>query len=102
MLALENPVLIPLSRPGSGCMHSPYGLDIVDDCLSCRAREDHLFCNLSEDALHHLQKIKSTSTYPRGATLFVEGQQPRGAFILCSGKAKLYTSSSEGRTIILR
>jgi len=34
--------------------------------------------------------------------LFVEGQEARGAFILCKGKAKLYTSSAEGRTIILR
>jgi len=34
--------------------------------------------------------------------LFVEGQESRGAFILCKGKAKLYTSSADGRTIILR
>jgi CRP/FNR family transcriptional regulator len=34
--------------------------------------------------------------------LFVEGQSPRGVFILCSGKVKLSTSSSDGKTLILR
>jgi CRP/FNR family transcriptional regulator, cyclic AMP receptor protein len=83
-------------------MRSPYGLDIVDNCNVCPYREDRLFCNLSKPAVDDLQKIKSTSTYPKGAMLFVEGQDSRGAFILCKGKAKLYTSSAEGRTIILR
>jgi CRP/FNR family transcriptional regulator len=34
--------------------------------------------------------------------LFIEGQQPRGVFVLCTGKAKLSTSSSEGKTIITK
>jgi CRP/FNR family transcriptional regulator, cyclic AMP receptor protein len=83
-------------------MRSPYGLEIIENCSQCPYREDRLFCNLSKNAVEDLQRIKSTSTYPKGAMLFVEGQDCRGAFILCKGKAKLYTSSSEGRTIILR
>src|SRR5438067_10223343 len=83
-------------------MRSPYGLDIIENCTRCPYREERLFCNLSKPAVENLQRIKSTSTYPKGAMLFVEGQESRGAFILCRGKAKLYTSSSEGRTIILR
>ncbi|PYY12265.1 MAG: Crp/Fnr family transcriptional regulator, partial [Acidobacteria bacterium] len=83
-------------------MRSPYGLDIIENCTRCPYREDLLFCNLSKPAVEHLQSIKSTSTYPKGAMLFVEGQESRGAFILCKGKAKLYTSSADGRTIILR
>jgi CRP/FNR family transcriptional regulator len=34
--------------------------------------------------------------------LFIEGQQPRGVFVLCSGKVKLSTSSREGKTIITK
>ena len=34
--------------------------------------------------------------------LFIEGQQPRGVFVLCAGKAKLSTSSTEGKTIITK
>jgi len=34
--------------------------------------------------------------------LFIEGQQPRGVFVLCAGRAKLFTSSTEGKTIITK
>ena len=49
-----------------------------------------------------LAAITSAAAYPKGATLFVEGQSPRGVFILCSGKVKLSTSSTDGRSLILR
>ena len=83
-------------------MRSPYGLEIIDNCTTCPVREERLFCNLPSESIAALQRIKSTSTYPKGAMLFVEGQDSRGAFILCRGRAKLYTSSADGRTIILR
>ena len=34
--------------------------------------------------------------------LFLEGQKPRGVFVLCAGKTKLSTSSREGKTIITK
>src|SRR5208282_849006 len=34
--------------------------------------------------------------------LFIEGQQPRGIFVLCAGKVKLSTSSRQGKTIITK
>jgi CRP/FNR family transcriptional regulator len=34
--------------------------------------------------------------------LFTEGQQGRGVFVLCSGKAKLSTASRTGKTIITK
>lgn len=83
-------------------MRSPYGLDLIDSCLTCKLREEYLFCNLPAPALKDLESIKSTASYPKGAQLFVEGQQPRGVFVLCHGRAKLATSSSEGRTMILK
>jgi CRP/FNR family transcriptional regulator len=83
-------------------MRSPYGLNIIDDCLACPVREEHLFCNLSLPALQKLNEIKSTAVYPKSAVLFIEGQRPRGVFVLCTGKAKLSTSSSEGKTIITK
>lgn len=118
-LSLEINTISGRSEPGpisrAGCqrwtgtdstsehhMRSPYGLDIIENCKTCPVREDRLFCNLSPPAVEMLQRIKSTATYPKGAMLFVEGQESRGAFILCRGKGKLYTSSAEGKTIILR
>jgi CRP/FNR family transcriptional regulator, cyclic AMP receptor protein len=83
-------------------MRSPYGLQIVESCVTCPHREDRLFCNLPPAALQHLSEITGSATYPKGATLFVEGQSSRGVFILCTGHVKLSTSSSDGKTLILR
>jgi CRP/FNR family transcriptional regulator, cyclic AMP receptor protein len=83
-------------------MRAPYGLNIIDNCLSCPVRGEHLFCNLSMQAAQRLNEIKSTAVYPKGAMLFIEGQQPRGVFVLCAGKAKLSTSSRDGKTIITK
>jgi CRP/FNR family transcriptional regulator, cyclic AMP receptor protein len=83
-------------------MRAPYGLNIIDNCLTCPVREEHLFCNLSLPAVQKLHEIKSTAVYPKSAMLFVEGQLPRGIFVLCSGKAKLSTSSRGGKTVIIK
>jgi len=83
-------------------MKSPYGLNILDNCTTCPVREQHLFCNLSPSAVQRLNDITSAAVYPRGAMLFIEGQQGRGAFVLCSGKAKLSSTSREGKTIITK
>jgi len=70
--------------------------------MTCNLREDRLFCNLSQGALKNLQQIRSTASYPTGAVLFVEGQAPRGVFVLCQGRAKLTASSADGKTLILK
>jgi len=83
-------------------MRAPYGLNILDNCTSCPIRGQHLFCNLATQAAQRLNEIKSTAVYPKGAMLFIEGQQSRGVFVLCTGKVKLSTSSREGKTIITK
>lgn len=83
-------------------MRAPYGLDIFDRCTTCPVREQHLFCNLSPAAVHRLDEITSAAIYPRGAVLFVEGQQTRGSFVLCTGRAKLSTTSRRGKTVITK
>jgi CRP/FNR family transcriptional regulator len=83
-------------------MRAPYGLNIIDNCLTCPVRGEHLFCNLSLQAGQRLNEIKSTAVYPKGAMLFIEGQQPRGVFVLCAGKVKLSTTSRDGKTIITK
>jgi CRP/FNR family transcriptional regulator, cyclic AMP receptor protein len=83
-------------------MRAPYGLNIIDNCMICPVREEHLFCNLPLPAVQRLNEIKSTAVYPKTTMLFIEGQEPRGVFVLCAGKAKLFTSSSDGKTIITK
>jgi CRP/FNR family transcriptional regulator, cyclic AMP receptor protein len=61
-----------------------------------------MFCNLPPPALARLDAITSSATYPRGAILFVEGQEPRGVYIICNGRVKLFEASASGRTVIFR
>jgi CRP/FNR family cyclic AMP-dependent transcriptional regulator len=81
---------------------SPYGLDIIEDCLSCKMRAEHIFCDLPANALHSFEAIKYATAYPKGAVLFVEGQAPRGIFVLCKGRVKLSICSTDGKTLILK
>jgi CRP/FNR family cyclic AMP-dependent transcriptional regulator len=88
--------------PVGSTMRAPYGLEIIENCVTCPHREDRLFCNLPPAAVQRLSVITSASSYPKGATLFVEGQAARGVFILCAGSVKLSTSSIDGKTLIVR
>jgi hypothetical protein len=83
-------------------MNTPYGLEIIESCVTCKLRRDKWFCSLSPEVLKSFSGASHLSTYPGGAVLFVEGQMPRGAFVLCSGKVKLSTTSREGKVLILK
>ena len=65
-------------------------------------RADHLFCDLQPAALQSFESIKYATAYPEGAVLFVEGQSPRGIFVLCKGRVKLTMCSPDGKTLILK
>lgn len=88
--------------PATAAMRAPYGLEVIEDCVTCPHLQDRVFCNLPPRALQRLSEITSASSYPKGATLFVEGQTARGVFILCNGKVKLFTSSRDGKSLIAR
>jgi CRP/FNR family transcriptional regulator len=83
-------------------MNTPYGLEIIENCVSCKLRRDKWFCGLSSEVLKAFSTASHLSTYPGGAVLFVEGQTPRGALVLCSGKVKLSTTSRDGKVLILK
>jgi CRP/FNR family transcriptional regulator, cyclic AMP receptor protein len=83
-------------------MDSPYGLQIIENCVLCKLRHAGFFCDLPKQSLDDMEKIKYASGYPQGAILFVEGQSPRGIYIICSGRVKLSTTSRDGKTLILR
>jgi len=83
-------------------MRTPYGLEIIESCLICPLRHDRIFCDLPIADVQALQAMSSLATYPKGAILFVEGQDPRGVFILCNGKVKLSAGSADGKSLIMR
>jgi CRP/FNR family transcriptional regulator len=77
-------------------------MEIVESCLTCKLRADRIFCDLPATALHAFESIKYATAYPQGAVLFVEGQVPRGIFVLCKGSVKLSINSPNGRTMIVK
>lgn len=83
-------------------MKAPYGLEIIEDCCECPELGNRYFCEVSPSALASLTKVTQKSVLTAGAILFVEGQTPRGVFIICSGKVNLSTPSREGKILILR
>jgi len=81
-------------------MNSPYGLP--SECVGCDPRSNSFFCALSQESLKAFNQIKRGAVFPEGTVIFIEGQAPRGIFMLCQGQAKLSLTSSAGKTLILR
>ena len=77
-------------------------IEMHEKCSNCRLRSEDHFCSLSETAHLAFEAIKITHLYPRGATLFMEGQQPQGVYVLCSGRVKLSACSADGKALIFR
>jgi CRP/FNR family transcriptional regulator, cyclic AMP receptor protein len=78
------------------------GLNCVESCLNCHLRSRDFFCDLSAESLEAFNKIKHAAVFPEHAVVLVEGQSPWGIFILCQGRAKLSTTSRDGKTLIVR
>jgi len=78
------------------------GLRCVESCLTCHLRSRSFFCDLSRDSIEAFNQIKHAAVFPEHAVVLVEGQSPCGIFILCQGRAKLSTTSRDGKTLIVR
>lgn len=83
-------------------MKAPYGIEMVENCADCPITNGSFFCGLPREVREALNQQSHKSILPAGAILFVEGQSPRGVFIVCSGKVNLSTTSREGKTLILK
>jgi len=78
------------------------GLSCVESCLNCHLRSRNFFCGLAQASTEAFNKIKHAAVFPEHAVVLVEGQSPWGIFILCQGRAKLSTTSRDGKTLIVR
>ena len=97
--AMSNFRTAPQARPK---VQTPYGLHVAENCSACTASNGNFFCKLSERATKALERINHVTSYPDGALIFMEGDMARGVHILCQGRAKLLTTNSDGKTLILK
>jgi CRP/FNR family transcriptional regulator len=91
-----------LTQLGKKCTNAPYGMELIESCLLCEMRSESFFCHLPPRALEAFERIKFPTALPRTSVLFVEGQPPRGIYLLCRGRVKLSVNSSDGKTMILK
>src|SRR5437660_12587456 len=82
-------------------MSAPYDLPITESPVT-KLRHPIFLGDLPRKSLQELDRIKFANAFPAGAVLFVEGQSPRGIYVICSGRVKLTATSREGKTLILR
>ncbi len=83
-------------------MPAAHRLKIVESQYKPSFRSRGKSSSVSSKVVEKLAPFAVTAHHPRGAVLFAEGQPSCGVFILCSGRVKLFTASSNGRTFVLR
>lgn len=74
---------------------------IQHKCSECELRAENFFCNFLQTNIKIFESLKITHAYPKGSTLFMEGQPSNGIYMLCQGRVKLSTCSPDGKVIIL-
>lgn len=72
------------------------------DCHSCAHRSLRTFCNLDRAALTNYAGIGVETSHAKGTILFSEGGRSNRVFVLCTGQVKLFCTSKEGKTLILK
>jgi CRP/FNR family transcriptional regulator, cyclic AMP receptor protein len=82
-------------------MKTPYGLEVIENCLTYPLPRDHLFPSLPQAVRAELGAISSSAAYRKSEILFAEGQAPRGVFLIYKGRVKLSANSPDGRSLIL-
>ncbi len=56
-----------------------------------------LFSKLEPEELSQIEKTARERVYPRGATVFVSGQEADGLYIICTGRVKVVMLYPDGR-----
>src|SRR5579875_1763327 len=74
----------------------------VDRCVGCNRRYQRIFCNFGPEALQRLDEISVQLALPGRAMVFKEGRKADAVYLVCDGQLKIYTSSREGRVMIVR
>ena len=55
-------------------MRAPYGLEIIENCVTCPNRKDWLFSNLPPAAVQRLATITSATSYPKEGRYLWKGR----------------------------
>ena len=65
-------------------------------------RNQGFFRGLSDHLSKAMEEVSSPTSCPERTLLFVEGEDPRGVYVLTHGQIKLSVDSAQGKTLILK
>jgi len=71
-------------------------------CASCSNRRPGWFCSLGSAVLADLELATSTISLPSQAPLFIQGDDARCLYLICSGYMKLTAGRAQDRRMIVR
>jgi CRP/FNR family transcriptional regulator, cyclic AMP receptor protein len=71
-------------------------------CAACANRRPGWFCSLGSAVLADLELATSTIALPAQASLFLQGEEARCLYLICSGYLKLTAGKQEDRHMIVR
>ncbi|HEV2964539.1 MAG TPA: Crp/Fnr family transcriptional regulator [Candidatus Angelobacter sp.] len=74
----------------------------TDGYTSSVRQSGQAFGNLQGETRARFEAIGEETSVARGESLFMEGQEQRYMYVVCSGRVKLSVSSREGKSVILR
>jgi CRP-like cAMP-binding protein len=72
-----------------------------DCCLACSCRPGSIFGDLDADTLIELDRRRQPSIYRAGATIFLQGDQPRAVYCIGAGRVKVSHCAADGRNVVL-
>jgi CRP/FNR family transcriptional regulator, cyclic AMP receptor protein len=76
--------------------------DVVKTVSRRRPKEKQFLNLLTPGTVQSFQAIQSKTFYPKGSTLFAEGEPPAGIFVVWKGKANLSVCDHKGKRLLLR
>ena len=87
--------------PIAGAENTMIEFHSLQHCQACRMQDHLLLQKLTPALRKELNAACFRVTLPAGSTIFYEGDEGNGVFILRKGRAKVTMNSEEGRTVIL-
>lgn len=100
---LPERILKPVTRKGNPFPMSHILFDRGHrDCLHCEHRSMRLFCNLDNEALLDFDRLGDHVDFETGSTIFEEETPVASVYVLCHGRVKLFSTSRQGKTLILK
>jgi CRP/FNR family transcriptional regulator len=88
-------------EPSSRKEDSMIDFHALQHCETCRMQEHLLTSRLTPALRQELNSLAFRVSLPGGSTVFQEGNEANGIFILRKGRTKVAMSSEFGRTVIL-